>query len=161
MMFLTGAPRNIASRSTTISFGMLIMTLWFSRPISLARLNSAKSVTRAGARRPLNLTTLAGAEGEAEATKVVAEAVAEAADAAAVAESVAAAEGGVEAEGEAESGKMIPQTPPTIRSLSIQIMHKSNAISAKSGGILPKIAPSRIGKPGKNLWALTRFFCVV
>ena len=137
------------------------MTLWFNRPISLARLNNAKSVTRAGARRPLNLTTPVGAEGEAGATRVVAEAVAEAADAAAVAESVAAAEGGVEAEGEAESGKMIPQTPPIIRSLSTQIMHKSNAISAKNGGILPKIAPSRIGKLGKHLWALIRFFFCV
>ena len=130
------------------------MTLWFNRPISLARLNNAKSVTHAGARRPLNLTNPAEAEGEAEATEVAAEA----AGAAAVARSVAAAEGGVKAEGEAESGKMIPQTPPTIRSLSTQIMHKSNAISAKNGGILPKIAPSRIGKLGKHLWALIRFF---
>ena len=124
------------------------MTSWFSQSQSPARLNSAKSVMQGGAKSPLPTQTPVVDAAEAEANEAEVEA---AAGAVAVVEDAAgevAAEAVAEAEGGGKSEKITQLTLPTIRSLLARITHKSNAISAKSGGTSLRIALSRIGKLG-------------
>ena len=126
------------------------MTSWFSQSQLPARLNSAKSVMQGGAKSPLPTQTPVAdaAEAEAEASEVEVEAAAEAVAVAEDAAGEVAAEAVAEAEGGGKSEKITQLTLPTIRSLLARITHKSNAISAKSGGTSLRIALSRIGKLG-------------